>query len=131
MAGTGSGGTGNINPCVSATIGNTCSDEGRTCGNCGNGCDFCNLTMCNGGRWTRVEVAPAPCFECGASLRCQINAQYCVATLPAVPTGVTSFSCAMTPDDCRPTPTCTCVMVGGGTCEQKGTGQLTITLAPP
>jgi hypothetical protein len=130
MAGTGSSGTSG-NPCASATPGDSCSDEGRSCGSCNDACNFCNLTMCIGGRWTRVEVAPAPCFECGASLRCQISAQYCIAELPGVPTGVTSYSCASLPDSCRPTPTCACLQIGGGTCQSSGSGQLTVTLAPP
>jgi len=32
---------------------------------------------CTGGRWQSQEVAPAPCFACGPTLRCQTNAQYC------------------------------------------------------
>jgi hypothetical protein len=129
-AGTGSGGAGG-NPCLSATVGGTCGDEGRSCGNCNDVCNFCSLTVCNGGRWARVEVAPAPCFDCGASLRCQISEQYCVATLPGVPTGVTSYSCVTAPDTCGTTPTCACLQIGGGTCQMSGTGQLTVTLAAP
>lgn len=129
-AGSGSAGTSG-NPCLGAVVGNTCSDEGRSCGNCIDACNFCNLTVCNGGRWSRVEVAPAPCFECGASLRCAINEQYCVATLPGVPTGVTSYSCATVPDTCAKPPTCACVQIGGGACQMSGTGQLTVTLAAP
>jgi hypothetical protein len=134
--GGGRGGTSGIagssgNPCANATTGNTCSEEGRTCGTCIDRCNFCSMVTCRNGRWARMEVAPAPCFDCGASLRCQINEQYCVATLPGIPTGVTSYSCAEIPDSCPQTPTCDCVQVGGGTCQMSGAGQLTITLATP
>jgi hypothetical protein len=127
---TGGGGTSG-NPCANATTGNTCSEEGRQCGTCIDRCNFCSKVTCRSGRWERMEIAPAPCFDCGASLRCAINMQYCIATLPGVPTGVTSYACAEVPDSCPAVPTCDCIQIGGGTCSMSASGSLTVTLAAP
>lgn len=62
-----------------------CDPEGRSCGGegCADACGFCNLIVCEGGRWRRLEVPPPPpgacadrrvcCAEdadCGAGRRC-------------------------------------------------------------
>ena len=43
-----------------ATVGLPCSPEGKSCNNCTDRCQFCNLIQCWGGKWAAVEALPDP-----------------------------------------------------------------------
>ena len=102
-------------------------------------CQFCQLLRCQGGRWTPLEVAPAPCFLCGPTLRCQKDAQYCRAVSGGPIGADPSYQCRATPNACLPAPSCSCLEgqpgagagAGAGatsaTCQQGGAGELTVT----
>lgn len=47
--------------CASAVDGQPCSEEGKVCGDCSDPCQFCNIMKCENGKWTHMEVFPAPC----------------------------------------------------------------------
>ena len=132
----GRGGAGGSNStCASATAGATCTSEGTTCGggNCTDACQFCNLLRCVSGHWQNMEAAPAPCFSCGPSLRCQTYAQYCDATIGGAVGSTGSYRCTALPAACTTTRTCACLQSQGvpGSCVQSGAGELTVTLAAP
>ncbi len=84
-----------------------CSPEGMSCGGerCTNACDFCNVFTCRMGRWGRVEVFPAPCFDC-FGLRCAQDSEVCILQVndPGVPT------CWPTPAACRMDQSCECLV---------------------
>lgn len=64
----GSGGSGGGSSCPSnpeAAIGQTCDEENKTCGECSNPCQFCNLIRCEAGKWSPIEAAPPPCDDAG------------------------------------------------------------------
>lgn len=43
-----------------------CSVEGQVCStDCSDQCQFCNVLTCENGVWSRLEVFPASCLECG------------------------------------------------------------------
>ena len=131
--GTGGGGTGGNSACASATANATCTTEGASCGSCTDICQFCNVLHCLGGHWQNVESAPAPCFSCGPSGRCQTRVQYCSATIGGALGATPSYHCAALPTACTATPTCACLQSQSipGSCAQAGTGELTVTLAAP
>lgn len=42
-----------------------CDSEGLTCGGpCEDPCSFCNVSRCEQGVWTQLEVFPADCLDC-------------------------------------------------------------------
>ena len=115
--------------CLGAAEGESCPVEGASCGECSDPCSFCNLLRCEGGTWTALEVFPAPCFDCG-ELRCRQDTQYCEVLLPGRPEGMASYTCREAPVGCEPTPSCACVEVPGGSCDESGDGVI-VTLAAP
>jgi len=125
--------------CASAVALGPCGTEGAICGgNCSDACQFCNLLRCSGGRWQAQEAAPAPCFACGPSLRCQINQQYCYSITGGAVGNPPSYQCRAVPMACLPTPTCKCLRdqgANGNLCEDAagdaGAGQITVTLQAP
>ncbi len=44
-----------------AAVGTACTIANKTCGECANQCQFCNLISCVGERWQNEEVFPVPC----------------------------------------------------------------------
>lgn len=45
--------------------GEPCTSNGLTCGGpCEDPCSFCNISQCEGGVWTQLEVFPANCLDC-------------------------------------------------------------------
>ena len=46
---------------IGAAVGQPCTEEGKTCGNCSDPCQFCNIIRCESGQWEPMEVFPAPC----------------------------------------------------------------------
>ena len=123
--------------CAGAVAQGACTTEGWVCSDaCLDACQFCNLLRCTGGRWQPQEVAPAPCFACGPSLRCQITAQFCRVQVGGAVTNPPSYQCRTTPAACLPTPSCLCLRNQGAaetTCTEgdAGTGQITTTLLAP
>ncbi len=97
--------------CASAVVDTPCSVEGAFCGGpCTDECSFCNLLSCSGGTWNRVEVFPAPCFDCGESLRCVANEQHCVHTFSDVGGVPDDYECADNPPECMgDMATCACL----------------------
>jgi hypothetical protein len=45
----------------SAAANTPCSNDGQTCSNCQDPCQFCNILRCTGGHWTPEEVFPTDC----------------------------------------------------------------------
>jgi hypothetical protein len=130
--GGGRGGQAGNTACSSAVAAGSCTSEGTTCSSgCTDVCQFCQLLRCQGGRWTPLEVAPAPCFPCGPSLRCQINGDYCYAVMGGPIGAEPSYRCRPMPNTCLPAPTCACLKEQLGatsaTCQQAGAGELTVT----
>jgi hypothetical protein len=123
--------------CSSAVAQGVCTSEGAVCSSgCTDVCQFCNLLRCVSGRWQPQEVAPAPCFACGPTLRCQTNAQFCRVQMGGAVGIPPSYQCRATPDACRPTPSCQCLRnqgVAETLCAEgdAGTGQITTTLLAP
>lgn len=117
---------------VGAAVGEPCPMEGQYCGGEAgtDECSFCNIIQCSGGEWSRVEVFPAPCFECGDE-RCPVDSEYCVITQPGTP-GPASQECTPKPDDCDGPPTCECVpLEGGASCSVGDEGGVTVERALP
>jgi len=73
---------------IGSAEGMPCSSEGAYCGGdaCTDACSFCNIIQCERGTWQRVEAFPAPCFDCGDSLRCVQDDQFCRVTRSDVET---------------------------------------------
>jgi hypothetical protein len=117
--------------CASAAANGVCTGEGAVCGGCTDACNFCNILRCTGGHWTALEVAPAPCFACGATVRCQVNADYCVTTMGGAVGTPPSYHCSAVPAACRPTPTCACLAPAPALCQQTDAGAHTVTLLVP
>ena len=133
---TGSAGTSGINPaCAAATENAACTDDGVVCGSCTDVCQFCNTLRCVSGRWQRMEAAPAPCFMCGPSLRCQGYVQYCEVTMGGAQGSAASHRCSALPTACKTTPTCACLqtqgVAGSASCTMAGQGDVTVTLPAP
>lgn len=117
---------------LTEAIGQSCSMEGQFCGGeaCTDECSFCNIIECSDGEWSRVEVFPAPCFDCGDD-RCPVDTEYCVVTQPGTP-GPASYECTPAPDECDGPPTCECVpLTGGGSCSVGDEGGVTVERALP
>ena len=133
--GTGAGGTtgaGGSSACSTATANTLCNVEGTKCSvGCTDACSFCNLLSCTGGHWVQLESVPAPCFNCGPSLRCRIGVQLCSETLGGAVGNPPQYVCSALPDRCQSTPTCACVAPPPSTCAESGTGQLTVTTYAP
>ena len=109
-----------------------CGTENAVCGSCTDICQFCNLLRCTNGRWQGQEAAPAPCFACGTSLRCQIGVQYCRVITGGVVDAGSQYACQQFPPSCTATPTCACL--GGQTppaCTQPDGGGVVVTLFAP
>jgi hypothetical protein len=110
-----------------AAVGSTCSPEGKTCGQCSDPCQFCNLIQCQGGKWAAVESFPANCSDMGTSPcgTCGPN-QVCVKDYPGVPPpsdmGPYTASCKNLPAQCATQPTCSCLATvsGNQVCETAG-----------
>ena len=134
----GTGGTGGGDPvCATAVPMQPCTAPGTFCGGdgCTNVCQFCNIVQCMNGVWQSMEVAPAPCYACGADLQCQTSGEYCESTTGGMPVVPTSFRCVKLPAACQSSPTCACLEAqgvgGSASCNQRGTGELFVTLAAP
>jgi hypothetical protein len=123
--------------CATAVAQGSCSVDGTVCSSgCTDVCQFCNLLRCTSGHWQPEEVAPAPCFACGPTLRCQTNAQYCHVQEGGAITNPPVYQCRATPATCLPTPTCTCLRNQGlaeSVCSEgdAGAGQVTTRLQVP
>ena len=125
--------------CAGAVAQGACTSEGTVCSNgCTDVCQFCNLLRCTGGHWQTEEAAPAPCFACGPSLRCQTNAQYCYSVAGGAVTRPPSYECRTTPATCLPVPSCTCLRnqnlattVCTDSTGDAGSGQITTTELVP
>ncbi|MBI5512367.1 MAG: hypothetical protein HY909_01285 [Deltaproteobacteria bacterium] len=53
--------------CAGAVDGGPCAPEGAFCGGPCDPCSFCNVLVCRGGRWGRLEAPPPPpgtCADC-------------------------------------------------------------------
>jgi hypothetical protein len=111
-----------------AAIDTPCASEGQICGGpCTDECSFCNLIQCVEGRWQRLEVFPAPCFDCGPSLRCVEYAEYCHVLHGGEEGSGSSYECRDAPDRCEGTAACDCVTVpAGGSCDDSTEGQVTV-----
>jgi len=128
----GSTGAGGSPGCASAVLNGSCSTDNTTCSSgCTDACSFCNVLRCSGGHWVQQESVPAPCFDCGPTLRCRTGMQACYKTTGGAATNPPSYACADLPQQCLATPTCACVAPPPAMCEESGTGQLTITFAAP
>lgn len=46
---------------IGSADGQPCSEEGKSCGNCSDPCQFCNIIQCQGGVWKHMEVFPGEC----------------------------------------------------------------------
>jgi hypothetical protein len=117
----------------SITEGEACATEGQSCGGpCTDACSFCNLFRCEGGEWTRLEVFPAPCFDCGdEGLRCRQDTEYCDILVGGAEPGFESFSCNSDLNTCDGPPTCDCLALSpGSTCDDSGDGVVVRTFAP-
>ncbi|MBX3249476.1 MAG: hypothetical protein KF901_20030 [Myxococcales bacterium] len=120
-------------PCpVDIREGEACAPEGRFCGgeSCTDACSFCNVWECRGGRWGRVEVFPAPCFDCGDERRCQQDVEYCQILSGGAPPGFTSYECRRAPDGCGGVASCACVDSSAGDCDESGDGVIVRVFAP-
>jgi hypothetical protein len=125
-------GTGGSGVCAAAVVNGACSAENTTCNQgCSDACSFCNSLRCSGGHWVQQEAFPAPCFDCGPTLRCRIGQQDCIKTEGGAVGSPPSYVCSALPDQCLATPTCACVAPPPALCAESGTGQLTITNQVP
>lgn len=115
--------------CRGAAEDGVCSAEGAFCGGpCTDVCSFCNILSCSGGRWRRLEVFPAPCFECGDK-RCQQNEQLCRVAHSDVGGEPDVYACEPTPAACREDPSCECIAdngVASDRCTESDEGQITV-----
>lgn len=111
----------------SSAEGIPCAPEGMSCGRCTDSCGWCNILVCNGGVWDRLEAfpPPEPCtsFDCGPELRCQAETQYCERVLSDVGGVPDDFACRPMPPGCT---SCECTPVPEA-CEQGPEGGMTIT----
>jgi hypothetical protein len=120
--------------CSGAMEGEPCSAEGTVCGGpCTDACSFCNLLRCDGGTWSRMEVFPAPCFECGGGVSCQTDVQYCMHTISGEMGGEDTYECTDPPGACSDDLTCDCLTTAGvtGDCSAGEPGEVTVTIAAP
>lgn len=96
--------------CSAATEGSACAVEGASCGGpCTDACSFCNILRCESGIWTRYEAFPAPCFDCGAELRCISGSQYCRIEHSDIAGEPDVFACPPMPEPCTTDTTCECL----------------------
>jgi len=111
----------------SSAEGTPCASEGLSCGRCTDSCGWCNILVCNGGLWNRLEAfpPPEPCtsFDCGPELRCQAETQYCEHVLSDVGGVPDGFACRPLPAGCT---SCDCT-ASPAACEQGPEGGMTIT----
>lgn len=120
--------------CSTAAEGGACTVEGASCGGpCTDVCSFCNILRCEGGEWTRLEVFPAPCFDCGPEKQCEAGATYCSRTIAGVPGGGDEYECLDAPDRCAGSVTCMCIADEGlaGDCNEPNPNEVTLTIAAP
>jgi hypothetical protein len=113
--------------------GTACELEGQSCGGpCTDVCSFCNVAVCEGGVWTRLEVFPAPCFDCGEALRCQQDVEYCEVFTGGAAPGFVSYDCVPAPAACEGEASCACIDVpgGAGACNDSGDG-VVVQIATP
>lgn len=101
-----------------------CANEGQSCGECTDPCDFCNILRCEGGVWTRLEAHPPPpgtctAFDCGPDLRCNAVTQYCFHEIG-------TYSCERYPDDCT-----SCDCLSGDECTGDSETGITVRIYGP
>lgn len=121
-------------PCpddIGGSIGMACTLEGQACGGpCDDACSFCNIITCSQGMWEPVEVFPVPCFDCGDSLRCEEDSEYCHVRHPDVSGTPDTFECLRMPDACATDVTCTCLEAEADLafdqCTESAEGNLTV-----
>jgi len=102
--GAGEGGDGG-DDCDGAIYMGPCATDGSSCGSCTDICSFCNVLICQSGRWERRETGPAPCFGCGNELRCPMGEAFC-----RVEEGAAYVeSCIPVPPSCETNVTCACL----------------------
>ena len=95
---------------AAASEGASCELEGAFCGGpCTDQCSFCNVLRCESGTWQRLEVFPAPCFDCGDGLRCVAGEDYCQHAFSDVGGEPDSFECRPLPAACIGDATCACL----------------------
>jgi hypothetical protein len=152
----GRGGTGGGSGGRGGTGGAPCGDIGQMCCR-GDGGNVCNaglmcldsgnvLNICvtsglggrggqsgAGGAGGSPACAAPPCFACGPSVSCSVDAQYCLQFSSGVPSNPPTYTCLTTPSACEPTPTCGCLqgqgIAGAATCTESAPGALKVTLA--
>jgi hypothetical protein len=80
----------------------------------------------------RMEVFPAPCFDCGSDgLRCASDAEYCERAASDVGGIPDAYACEPTPAECRAEgaiPDCDCLAerIAFDDCIETGPGELTV-----
>ena len=112
--------------------GTACAVEATTCGGPCNACGFCNLLVCTGGTWQRLEAfpPPGPCtpFACGPDgLTCQVETQYCAHELSDVGGVPDSYGCVALPIGCTDPDPCACIPGALGACERTPEGGVIVT----
>ena len=96
--------------CAAAVAGGPCDVENQTCGGpCPSACSFCNVLRCSGGTWSSLEVFPAPCFDCGSGVRCQVHQEYCSVQHSDVAGLPDEYQCHAVPNGCAEEVTCSCL----------------------
>jgi hypothetical protein len=118
--------------CSMAVEGNACTVEDAFCGGpCTDECSFCNILSCRDGTWQRMEVFPAPCFDCGPMERCSQIDEYCEEVLSGPAGGASTYSCRDAPAACTMGPNCACVMPPPeATCMDTAEGVIVRIAAP-
>jgi len=111
-------------------------NAGITCIALPNGTSICGLSGVGGrGGAGGTGGVGGNTFSCGSSTACEVNAQYCLQVLAAIPEIPPTYACLPVPSACMPTPTCSCLQaegIGGtATCAEVSAGALRVTLAAP
>lgn len=114
--------------CDGVVVGEPCTVENAHCGSCADECSFCHVVSCVNGAWTGFEIPPAPCFDCGPSLRCRTGGEYCDLEHSDVPSIPDAYSCRSMPPACARDMTCACVQqaVPSDRCTVQRAGELLI-----
>jgi hypothetical protein len=114
--------------CDGILVGEPCAVENAHCGSCTDECSFCHVVSCVNGVWTGFEVPPAPCFDCGPSVRCRTGGEYCDLEHSDVPSIPDSYACRPMPAACARDVTCACVQqaVASDRCTAPRAGEILI-----
>ena len=115
--------------CDLANEGDLCAMDTESCGRCSpDPCSFCNVLICDGGRWSRREAPPAAvCFSCGGA-RCVAHEQWCAHGVSDVGGEPDSYECRDRPSDCVGDLSCDCFTeLGAQECADDRMGGITVT----